>query len=420
MGESPRASRVVALNSFWIALNISNNALDPVVLPTLVEGVVAPDIKNTALAVLGAAGLVIAMLWQPVVGAMSDRARGGRLPFLLVGALAFILGLPLLALAPSFATLLLAIVFLQLASNTIQGPLQALIPDYLAPAAYGAASGLKTLFEVAGTVLGGFVGGQLVSAGHLPWVFVFVAAVLTAAAVVTTLALRGRARRAGVALADPTDYVSLAASLRSLTTPPLRPFLWWLINRYLAAVAFTSIRAFAFFFVQDYLGLPNPAAVVGNLIAAIGLVVGVAALPLGMLGHHRRRRPLLVAAMLLGAIATPLFLVARAPLQLWAVGALIGLSVATYQVVGWAMAMDLAPAGQVGRYLGLSNIATAGGSFSARLGGILIDALNRSHMGLGYAALFGVNSLLFLLAALAIRRVPHLAMPGDKAGPAHE
>ncbi len=406
MGEPVRGARVAALNAFWLALNISNNALDPVVLPILVEGVVAPGVKNTALAVLGSVGLLVAVVWQPIVGAASDRSPRGRLPFLLVGTAAFVACLPLLAFAPSFAGLLVVTIALQLASNTIQGPLQALIPDYLAPAAYGAASGVKTVFEVAGTVIGGFAGGQLVSAGRLPLTFALAGGALLAAAAVTAVAMHGRRPRAHLAAIDPARHVALLHSVRSLATPPLRPYLWWLVNRYLAAIAFTSTRAFAFYFVQDYLGLPNPAAVVGNLIATIGLVVGLAALPLGALATRERRRGALIAAMLLGAVAAPLLTVARSPLALWGVGALLGLSVAAFQVVGWAMAMDLAPADQMGRYLGLSNVATAGGSLTARLSGIVIDGFNRTQAGLGYMALFGLDAVLFLLAAVAISRVP--------------
>lgn len=406
MSEPVRGARVGALNAYWLALNVSNNALDPVVLPILVEGVVAPGVKNSALAALGAVGLLVAVVWQPVVGAASDRSPRGRLPFLLVGTAAFVACLPLLAFAPSFAGLLVATIALQLASNTIQGPLQALIPDYLAPAAYGAASGVKTVFEVAGTVIGGFAGGQLVSAGRLPLTFAFAGGALLAAAVVTAVALRRQRSRPHRVAIDPSRHVPLWRSIHSLATPPLRPYLWWLVNRYLAAIAFTSIRAFAFYFVQDYLGLPNPAAVVGNLIATIGLVVGVAALPFGALVTREQRRGVLVAAMLVGAGAAPLLTLARSPLALWGVGALLGLSVAAFQVVGWAMAMDLAPAGQMGRYLGLSNIATAGGSLTARLSGILIDSLNRTQAGLGYTALFGLDAVLLLLAAVAISRVP--------------
>lgn len=414
MIEPPRGARVAALNAYWLALNVSNNALDPVVLPILVEGVVAPGVKNSALAVLGAVGLLVAVVWQPIVGAASDRSSRGRLPFLLIGTAAFIACLPLLAFAPSYVGLLVATIALQLASNTIQGPLQALIPDYLAPAAYGAASGVKTVFEVVGTIVGGFAGGQLVSAGHLPLTFAFAGGALLLGAVATILGLRGQRRRASVIAAGHPAHVSLATSLRSLATPALRPYLWWFISRYLASFAFVSIRAFAFYFVQDYLRLPDPAAAVGNLIAAIGLVVGLAAVPFGALVTRERRRGVLAVAFGVAAAVTPLFTLARSPVSLWAIGAVLGVSVAAFQVVGWAMAMDLVPVGQMGRYLGLSNIASAGGSLSARLTGVLIDSLNHWQVGLGYTALFGLDALLFVLAALAILRVAQPAEPGKE------
>ena len=49
--------------------------------------------------------------------------------------------------------------------------------------------------------------------------------------------------------------------------------------------------------------------------------------------------------------------------------------------VNWALATDLIPQDEAGKYLGLSNIATAGAGAVSRLAGPMIDGLNALRPG---------------------------------------
>ena len=393
--------RLLTVNLFWLALNISSNTIDPILIPLLVQGFVPAAVKNSTLAMVGAAGMVVAMLWQPLAGGLSDRSRHGRLPFLVVGSIGLALALPLMIFAPSLAVLVIAILLAQLASNTVQGPLQALATDHLPSDMWGRAAGAKAVLEVLGIVVGAYIGGRLVSSGQIPLAYLFVVAVLGAAAVVTVLDLRKAVRHVQPRLES--GRASLRASLRS---PELRPFLWWLLNRYLFITGLTTIRVFGFYLIQDYLRISHPARVMGELIATLGIIVVVASLPMGWLADRVGRKPLMLCAMALATVIMPMFLWVRGGPQLYVLGTLLGIAAATFQSVGWAMAMNLVPPAEAGRYLGLSNLATAGGSLSARLGlGLLIDLLNRLEPGLGYSGLILTNTLFFALASLALLRV---------------
>ena len=68
----------------------------------------------------------------------------------------------------------------------------------------------------------------------------------------------------------------------------------------------------------------------------------------------------------------------------------------------WALANDLAPAGEAGKFLGLTNLATAGAGAISRLTGPGIDWLNASRPGqnLGYAALFVGGAVLSLVSLI--------------------
>ena len=82
-------------------------------------------------------------------------------------------------------------------------------------------------------------------------------------------------------------------------------------------------------------------------------------------------------------------------------GAVIGLGMGVFSAVNWAWATDLVPAHEAGRYLGLSNLATAGSAATARLVGPLIDLVNGWRPNLGYAVMFAIATL-GALVALAI------------------
>jgi Na+/melibiose symporter-like transporter len=263
-----------------------------------------------------------------------------------------------------------------------------------------------------GIVVGGYVGGRLIAAGQMLAAYLFVVVALALAGLITGLDLRGLTKREPI-LTESEDEPK-TSNLTALLTPRLRPYLWWLLNRYLFVIGLTTIRVFGFFFIQDYLRFDNPAQVIGNLIAAIGIVVGLVAFPVGWLGDRIGRRWLMLGAMLLATVTMPGLLWVTNSTQLWLVGAGLGIAAATFQSVGWAMAMNLIPTASAGRYLGLANVANAGGSLTARLViGLLIDTLNRQQAGQGYTAMVLSSALCFALAGLALIRL-YARQQGDK------
>jgi MFS family permease len=153
---------------------------------------------------------------------------------------------------------------------------------------------------------------------------------------------------------------------------------------------------------------------VGNLSTVIGLVLLIVTLPSGWLADRVGRRPLVAAAGLLAAAGVGVILVVRTPTLIVAAGALIGLGVGVFLSANWALVTDIVPEQEAARYLGIANIATAGGSGLARLlGGAMIDPVNRlaGNSAAGYLGLYGLTLLAFLLGTLAILRLPEPARP---------
>lgn len=402
--------RLAAVTLFSLALGVVSNTLEPAVLGHKVLRLV-PEQKNTALGFTTFAGLIAAVLWQPIVGAWSDRTHspwGRRAPYFIAGTLLVAACLYAIALAPTFAVVVAGVLLIQLASNTVQGPWQALIPDQVPAGQRGAASGLKAAFDILAFVLGRQVSGRLVAAGSV------VGAVSVAAglfAVVLLLTLVAARERPMVLPAAPQPMPRVLGHSFAVDWKAHPAFAWWFANRFLFWAGFIALNTFLLFYMIDVVHMAEAEAqrFVGNMSTVIGLVLLVVTLPSGWLADRVGRKPLVASAGLIAAAGTAMVLVVRTPGLITAAGALIGLGVGVFLSANWALVTDLVPQAEAARYLGIANIATAGGSGVARLlGGALIDPVNRllGSPSAGYRCLYGLTMLAFLAGTAAILRVP--------------
>ena len=402
--------RLAAVTLFSLALGVVSNTLEPAVLGHKVLQLV-PEQKNTALGFTTFAGLIVAVLWQPIVGAWSDRTHspwGRRAPYFIAGTLLVAACLYAIALAPTFAVVVAGVLLIQLASNTVQGPWQALIPDQVPAGQRGAASGLKAAFDILAFVLGRQVSGRLVAAGSV------VGAVSVAAglfAVVLLLTLVAARERPMVLPAAPQPVPRVLGHSFVVDWKAHPAFAWWFANRFLFWAGFIALNTFLLFYMIDVVHMAEAEAqrFVGNMSTVIGLVLLVVTLPSGWLADRVGRKPLVASAGLIAAAGTAMVLFVRTPGLITAAGALIGLGVGVFLSANWALVTDLVPQAEAARYLGIANIATAGGSGVARLlGGALIDPVNRllGSPSAGYRCLYGLTMLAFLAGTAAILRVP--------------
>jgi MFS family permease len=84
-------------------------------------------------------------------------------------------------------------------------------------------------------------------------------------------------------------------------------------------------------------------------------------------------------------------------------GSIIGLATGLFMTANWALGTDLVPAGEAGRYLGISNLAGAGaGIVGSGIGGLVADGINHYYNGLGYFAIFAAYAVLFALSSVTL------------------
>ncbi len=485
----------LAINSYVLALSIASGIFTPVLVPYLVALFAPVEQKNTFLANVRVIGLAVAMFVQPVAGMLSDRNTsqwGRRRPYIVGGTLFNLVFLVILGASPLFIAsplnsyfqpafgvttaymvLLLGTVLLQVSSNFVQGPVQALIPDVMPENQRGRASGVKAVMELLPVFLVIFIGplvdrGEvgltvaIIGAAYVLGMFVTVLFVheqpiadaphdslrepiarlvaLTVLFVAVTQAAVWLVRTAGTAmtaqgasLAMQVTVVGVAGLIgmagaifigvyfgawigigreaRSQTS-----FIWWVINRLLFLAAVGSIQGFAQFFLRDVLKIPNAATMTTVLLAVVALFLVPSALGGGYLADRVGRKRLVGIAGIIAAVGTLVLLFAtNIPLVLVS-GCIIGLGTGTFMASNWALGTDLAPKQEAGRYLGISNLAGAGaGIVGAGIGGPMADFFNGFTPGLGYTVIFAIYGALFVLSTLSLTRVRAPGRPAPAA-----
>src|ERR671922_2333187 len=151
---------------YWIAIGYLWQSLGTLILPDLVQQLVGPLDKGKALSLLEGIGAVMAVVWQPMMGAISDRTWspfGRRRPFIFGGTIGDVVFLVGLALSGSYWLLVIFYFLLQTASNTAQGPYQGMIPDVVPEEQRGTASGYYGLANLLGLLFGTVVAGLILS-----------------------------------------------------------------------------------------------------------------------------------------------------------------------------------------------------------------------------------------------------------------
>jgi len=401
----------IKITIFGFALAALWGSLHTIVMPLRLLDFVAEPEKNTYLGLLTFAGLILAIIVQPIAGAISDRSSfqwGRRRPYILIGAIAAMLFLPGIGLAGSYIAIFFIYCLLQISGNMAQGPYQAFIPDLVPEGRRGLASGVKTLLEIVGGVallypiaffMDRYFAGQGAS-----WLWLALCAltiVLLGAMIATLLTVKERPGTGSQLPLLPTLYKSFKINVRAN-----RDFVWFLISRLLILMAFTTLQTFALYFLRDVVGVANPASATAqfSIVAVAGMLAVV--YPAGRLSDRIGRRPVAVASGLLGALGIALiFLFQHSYILIIFCGGLVGISFGAFMSSNWALATDLVGKGEEARYLGLTNLATAGGAALARLIGPVIDFFNAYSPRLGYSVMLGACFIYFLTGSALLMKI---------------
>ncbi len=384
------------------------NALHPIILPAVLLNYVPDEKKNTYLGLLTFVGLVIAMVVQPLSGALSDgwKSRfGRRRPLMVFGTLFDFLFLSMLAWAGGLVWLFIGYVGLQLSSNIAHGPLQGLLPDRVPQTQLGVASSLKTFMDMLSLIIASLLAGRLLDSvtRNPTTIMLVVIGLLAVSAAITIFGVRESPSSEGRVVKGQEDFFAqFKINFHENTA------YWWLIlERALFLLGIYGVQAFAQYYLQDVIRVPDPPKQTGDLLAVLTISLVILVLIGGWLTDKYGAKKILYFATFLAAGGIFLMVFAKDMRGLFIFGSLLGAGIGLFLTSNWALANSLAPEAEAGKYLGLTNLATAGSGALARLEGPALDWLNASQPGawIGYKSLFIFGALMIFLSALILRRI---------------
>jgi MFS family permease len=370
-------------------------------------------------------GLLVSLAVQPTVGALSDATLtrwGRRKPYILVGSVLDVVFVTAFAAAEPVLAIAACYLLLQFSSNVAQGPFQGYLPDLVPPTQIGTASALVGLMGVIGPALGTIIVALPLIVVAPGQVADFTLATITlgmvelATAIVTLVCVgeppptESRHRR---------GLLSAARSAWGRDLFAERSFVYLVISRFFILSGIWMLTSEADLYLTYT--LPLQPAVRGALLAAapvlLGVMIATSAVGAGRASDRRGRKPLIYAACSLGAVGSGVIAVAGA-LPIAVAGAvLVGLAGGAFLAVDWALLSETVPQGASGRFMGLSNVATASsGAFSVLSAGVLVFLVARSlaDPGLGVRLSFVLAIGYFGLGAFLLRPVlPRRVDPVD-------
>jgi len=399
--------QLLVLNAYWVGLSFMWNALHPILLPAVLLNYVPDAKKNTYLGLLTFVGLVIAMIVQPLSGALSDgwKSRfGRRRPLIVFGTLFDFLFLSLLAWAGGFAWLFIGYIGLQLSSNIAHGPLQGLLPDRVPRTQLGVASSLKTFMDMLSLIIASLLAGRLldpITRDPTP-IMLVVMSLLGICGAITVFGVREEPAQED----EQTEWKSLLGQFQINFRE--NSSYWWLIaERALFILGVYGVQAFAQYYLQDVLRVPDPPKQTGDLLAVLTISLVILVLIGGWLTDKYGAKRILYVGTFIAAGGMFLMLFAQDMRGLMVFGSLLGAGIGLFLTSNWALANTLAPEGEAGKYLGLTNLATAGSGALARLEGPALDWLNAAWPGawIGYKGLFIFGALCILLSVFLLRKI---------------
>ncbi|MCS7301219.1 MAG: MFS transporter, partial [Fimbriimonadales bacterium] len=357
-----------AISAFWLGVSVHWAAFLTIVMQARVNDLAPEAQRGVYLAWLAAAGALISTIIELIAGPISDRSvspMGRRRPFILWGTL---LSLPFILLfmtTQSFALLILHFVAIQLFLNWANGPYQAVIPDYVPPERHGLASAYMGMMTLVGTLLGLALAGALLGEpplllGELPRAtrLLIVGATLVGFLLITMLWTVLGMREPRWQPNHPDERRLRLSHFANIWLNELPNFRWVVVSRFVFNMGFFTALFFLEFYLRDTIGLKGAAPQHAFGFMATATLTGVLGNWLaGVLADTMSKKQIIYACIALMCLCAALFLAAQNLTLVYLTGALFGVAWGAYAAVDWALASNLVPVRESGRYMAIWHIA---------------------------------------------------------------
>ena len=355
---------------------------------------------------------LVAIAVQPTVGCISDYTMsrwGRRKPYIVVGAsldVVFLLGIATANTPLVFVAFLL---LLELSSNFAQGPFQGYIPDLVPEEQVGMASAMMGTMATTG-VIGGVL---FLSFGYrLGEDFTIPALILGCVELATALAtviLVREGRQAKPRQGRSWRRVALEAWGTDILRE--RSYVWLLASRFFLMAGGAFVANWAIIWMERALGFGSDekGTWVTLILGATAVCTALSTIPAARVSDRVGRKPVIWAGSAVAAAGTATFAFAPTIGVALVGGVLLGMGSGMILAVDWALLSELVPKASSGRYMGMSNLASALQAVIAVLfGGLVLDVLANGFFGLSadFAAsprwAIGIGVLFYAVGSLLL------------------
>jgi MFS family permease len=394
---------LVRISLYWLGLTAIDGAVGLFIQNRLKFDQFVPELEiGRATFLLAVPVAIVGILVQPTVGSISDYTVsrwGRRKPFIVVGSLLDLISLYGIATANDLLALGAFVTLLAFTTNIARGPFQGYVPDLVSEKQVGLASALVGLMQILGNVTGFFLITIAVAFKAMP-------AALAAVAIVELVTMLAVVLRVG--MGRPAldrrgrTWRSVAGEVWGTDILRERSYVWLVLSRLFFLMGGAMLVNYVIVYFGQTHGLDQDGANGQNLILLILVVVGnlITVVPAARLSDRIGRKPVIYAACVIGFVGVGLAAIAPViPIAL-AGGFLFGASAGMFLAVDWALMTDIIPRAESGRYMGISNLATASSTVLAlAAGGPIIDAMNIAlGLGTGPRAAYGLGAAFYLVA----------------------
>ena len=422
---------LVRISAYWLGISaVWSGVLDILSNRLQYTGIVAKGSEGAGAFEIAFLGTFIAIAVQPTVGTISDYTItrwGRRKPYIFIGALLDVIFLWGMATSNQIWMIAAFVTLLQFSSNFAQGPFQGYVPDLVPAKQVGIASGLIGLFGALGNVMGYAVSAISLRLSAVDGnAFTYGTMAIGIIEFVTMLSVVvGVDEGQRVKPRNGKSWFAIAREAWGLDILREKSFLWLVASRFCILCGASIFPIMATFYLAQVFGLNATEA--GNvkllLLAVVGICVIISVVPASRLSDRIGRKKVIYGSCAAGAIGLGMGCLAPVLPIAFVGAALFAIAAGSFLAVDWALMSDIVPKASTGRYMGISNVATASaGTVALLLGGAAVmDSVNHVlGYGTGPRAALALGVGLYVLGAVLLkpvieRRTEYEAAPAEAA-----
>lgn len=356
--------------------------------------------KEAILSLVTACGAAVALVSNPLFGALSDRTvskMGRRSPWILAGAILGAASLLLLSGATTVALMLIGWCALQASINAAYSAITATIPDRVPQAKRGSIGGLAAMGQTVGILLGAVV-GFLIS-GNLAVGYIICAVALVIS--VIPYLIKPNDPRLPKEFRTPFN---LGQFLKGFWINPAKhqDFGWAWLTRLIMNVGNQMTIVYLLFYLTDVIHHPDPAGGVLVLTGVYAVMVIISAVIFGPMSDKSGKRKIYVIFSSVVVSSSALIIAIFQTFPGAIVGAaVLGFGFGAYLAVDFALLTMVLPSADArAKDMGVINIANS-------LPQVIAPALAFFAVTIlgSYTALFAVAAGIGLIGAFLVRNI---------------